>query len=90
MCWADRGSTGDETGDAGGWCCHLGAPWGPNCFIPPPASSSFSFIPQTRVTAEKQKLWMMLKGLHRVLSDQESQFLSPFRSPVLEFGGTAA
>ncbi|XP_041868782.1 E3 ubiquitin-protein ligase TRIM11-like [Corvus kubaryi] len=30
----------------------------------------------TRVSAEKQKLQAMLKGLHRVLSDQESWFLS--------------
>ncbi|XP_039423516.1 tripartite motif-containing protein 6-like [Corvus cornix cornix] len=30
----------------------------------------------TRVSAEKQKLQAMLKGLHRVLSDQESRFLS--------------
>ncbi|XP_039585752.1 uncharacterized protein LOC120512010 isoform X2 [Passer montanus] len=36
---------------------------------------------QTRVSADKQKLRVMLKGLHWVLSDQESQFLSQFHCP---------
>ncbi|XP_031953002.1 E3 ubiquitin-protein ligase TRIM58-like, partial [Corvus moneduloides] len=44
--------------------------------LPERPSSSLSFTPQTRVSAEKQKLQAMLKGLHRVLSDQESRFLS--------------
>ncbi|XP_064259268.1 uncharacterized protein LOC135289525 isoform X2 [Passer domesticus] len=35
----------------------------------------------TRVSADKQKLRAMLKGLHWVLSDQESQFLSQFHRP---------
>ncbi|XP_074423814.1 E3 ubiquitin-protein ligase TRIM11-like isoform X3 [Larus michahellis] len=39
------------------------------------ASSSSSFIPQTRVDAEKQKLLVVLEGLRRALGEQESRFL---------------
>lgn len=48
---------------------------GANCFIPALASSSSSFIPQTRVDAEKQKLLVVLEGLRRALGEQESRFL---------------
>ncbi|KAI1239990.1 hypothetical protein IHE44_0011431, partial [Lamprotornis superbus] len=39
---------------------------------------SSSFMPQTRVSAEKQKLRAMLKGLCWLLSDQKSRFHSQF------------
>lgn len=57
--------------------CTMGAKLlhSPSSIHPPPSPS---FIPQTQVSAEKQKLRAMLQGLCRVLSDQESQFLSRF------------